>query len=104
MLCSVIEHGMKLFRFQTVQKNSASLRSSVLQFENSVTSYRALLLNNAHAFLCFNYLLLYSQIKTCDLICYLAFRPNPYWTAKRRIGPRNRRPTSVNKLKGRQNL
>ena len=47
MLCSVIEHGMTVFRFQTAQKNSASLRSSVRQFENSVTSYRVLLLNIA---------------------------------------------------------
>ena len=47
MLCSVIEYGMTPFHFQTAQKNSASLRSSVQQFENSVTSYRALLLNNA---------------------------------------------------------
>ena len=36
-----------LLRFQTAQKNSASLRSSARQFENSVTSYRALSLNNA---------------------------------------------------------
>ena len=42
VLCSVIEHGMTLFRFQTAQKNSASLRSSVLQFENSMTSHCAL--------------------------------------------------------------
>ena len=47
MLCSVIEHGMTQFRFRTAQKNSASLRSSVRRFENSMTSYRALLLNNA---------------------------------------------------------
>ena len=46
MLCSVIEHGMTLFRFQTAQKNSASFRSPVRQFENSMTSYRALLLDN----------------------------------------------------------
>ena len=38
MLRSVIEHGMKLFRFQTAQNNSALLRSSVLQFENSLAS------------------------------------------------------------------
>ena len=40
MLCSVIEHGrVTLFCFQTAQKNSASLRSSVRQFEklNDVT-------------------------------------------------------------------
>ena len=47
MLCSVIEHDMTPFRFQTAQKNSALLRSSVKQFENSVTSYCALYLNNA---------------------------------------------------------
>ena len=47
MLCSVIEYGMTPFRFQTAQKNSASLRSSVWQFENSMTSYHALQLNNA---------------------------------------------------------
>ena len=29
MLCSVIEHSMTPFRFQTAQKTSASLRSSV---------------------------------------------------------------------------
>ena len=29
MLCSVMEHGMMPFHFQTVQQNSASLRSSV---------------------------------------------------------------------------
>ena len=46
MLCSVIEDGMTLFHFETAQKKSASLRSSVLQLENSLTSYRALLLNN----------------------------------------------------------
>ena len=39
---SVIEHGMTSIHFQTAQKNSASLRSSVSQFENSMTSYRAL--------------------------------------------------------------
>ena len=39
---SVIEHGMMPFRFQTAQKNSTSLRSSALQFEKSMTSYRAL--------------------------------------------------------------
>ena len=33
MLGSVIEHGMTPFRFQTAQKNSASLRSSIRQFE-----------------------------------------------------------------------
>ena len=37
-----------MFHFQTAQKISASLRSSVPQFENSMTSYRVLLLNNAH--------------------------------------------------------
>ena len=42
MLCSVIEHGMTPFRFQTALKNSASLRSSVRQFEKSLTSYSAL--------------------------------------------------------------
>ena len=41
-LFSVIEHGMTPFRFQTTQKNSASLRSSIRQSENSITSYRAL--------------------------------------------------------------
>ena len=45
-LCFVIEHDMMSFRFQTTQKNSASLCSSVQQFENSMTSYR-LQLNNA---------------------------------------------------------
>ena len=38
MLCSVIEDGMTPFRCQTVQKNSASLCSSVRQFDNSMTS------------------------------------------------------------------
>ena len=47
MLCSVIEHGMMLLRFQTAQNNSASYRSSVRQFENSVMSYRVLSLDNA---------------------------------------------------------
>ena len=47
VLCSVIEDGMTPFRFQTAQKNSASLRFSARQFENLMTSYRALLLNNA---------------------------------------------------------
>ena len=47
VLYSVIEHSMTSFHFQTAQKNSASLRSSVRQFENSMTSYRALLLHNA---------------------------------------------------------
>ena len=42
MLCSVIEHGVTPFVFQNAQKNSASLRSSVEQFENSGTSYHAL--------------------------------------------------------------
>ena len=35
MHCSVIEHGVTPFRFQTAQKNSALLRFSVWQFENS---------------------------------------------------------------------
>ena len=47
-------------------------------------------------------ILLYSQIKTSDLIGRLAVRPKPYWTAKRCIGPENRRPTSINKKNGRQ--
>ena len=47
VLYLVIEHGMTPFRFQTAQKNSASLRYSVCQFDNSMTSYRALLLNKA---------------------------------------------------------
>ena len=38
MLCLVIEYGVTPFRFQTAQKNSALLRSSVRQFENSMTS------------------------------------------------------------------
>ena len=38
---------MTPFRFQTAQKNSASLRSSVPQFENSLTLYRAVLPNDA---------------------------------------------------------
>ena len=42
VLCLVIEHSMTLFRFQNAQKNSASLRSSKRQFENSLTSYRVL--------------------------------------------------------------
>ena len=42
MLCSVIEHGMTPFRFQTAKKNSASLRFSVRQLENLKTSHRAL--------------------------------------------------------------
>ena len=42
MLCSVKEHDMTLFRFQTAQKNTASLRSSVRQFGNSMTTYRVL--------------------------------------------------------------
>ena len=47
MLCSVIEHGITPFHSQTAQKHSASLRSSLRQFENSVRSYHALLLNKA---------------------------------------------------------
>ena len=35
VVSSVIEHGMTQFRFQTAQKNSASLRYSIWQFENS---------------------------------------------------------------------
>ena len=35
MLYSLIELGMMPFPFQTAQKNSASLRSFVQQFENS---------------------------------------------------------------------
>ena len=60
MLCSVIEHGMTPVRFQTAQKNSASLRSSLWQFENSVTSYCALKMNHAHL-LMFNCLLFYNK-------------------------------------------
>ena len=37
---SVIEQVMTPFRFKTAQKNSASLRSSVRQFENSMTFKR----------------------------------------------------------------
>ena len=47
VLCSVIEHGMTPFRFQTAQQNSALLRSSVQQFENSNDINRALLLKKA---------------------------------------------------------
>ena len=56
MLCLVIEHGMTPFCFQTAQKNSASLRSSVRQCENSNNVNRALLLNKARLsmFLLFN--------------------------------------------------
>ena len=53
MLCSVIEHGMTSYYFQTSQKNSASLRSSVWQFTNSMMSYH-LYNRTKHAFLCFN--------------------------------------------------
>ena len=35
MLLSVLEHSMTPLNFETAQKNSASLRSSRLQFENS---------------------------------------------------------------------
>ena len=35
VFCLVIEHGMTLLCFQTVQKKSAPLRSSLWQFENS---------------------------------------------------------------------
>ena len=35
VLFPVIEHGMTPFRFQTAQKNPASLRSSVRQFEKT---------------------------------------------------------------------
>ena len=49
-------------------------------------------------------LLLYSQRKTRSLIGQQALCSNPYWTAKRRIGPGNRKPTSVEKQKGRQNI
>ena len=42
MHCSVIDYGVTPFGFETAQKNSASLRSSVRQVENSMTSYRAL--------------------------------------------------------------
>ena len=55
MHCSVIEHGMTSLSFQTaVQKNEAKL-SSFVQFENEMTSYRALKLNNAQLpmFYCF---------------------------------------------------
>ena len=42
MHCSVIEHGMTSLCFQTVvQKNEAKL-SSFVQFENEMTSSRAL--------------------------------------------------------------
>ena len=33
MLCSVLEHSMTPFRFQTAQKNSASLRSSLIMYD-----------------------------------------------------------------------
>ena len=42
MLCSVIEHAMTPFRFQTAIKNSASSRSSVPQFENLNDVFRDL--------------------------------------------------------------
>ena len=42
VLGSVIAYGMTPFLFQTAQKNSASLRSSVQQFENSNDVNRAL--------------------------------------------------------------
>ena len=42
MLDLVIEYSVTPFRFQTGQKNWASLRSSVRQLENSMTSYHAL--------------------------------------------------------------
>ena len=42
MHCSVIDYGMTSLSFQTaVQKNKAKL-SSFVQFENEMTSYRAL--------------------------------------------------------------
>ena len=41
VLCSVTEHGITPFHFQTAQKNSALLRSSLRQFENKMRSYRA---------------------------------------------------------------
>ena len=47
MHCSVIEHGMTSLSFQTAaEKNEAKL-SSFVQFENEMTSYRALKLNKA---------------------------------------------------------
>ena len=39
VLCSVVEHVMTPFRFQTAQKNSTSLGSSTWQFENSDLVY-----------------------------------------------------------------
>ena len=42
MLCLVIDHGMMSFCYQTAQKDSALLRSSVSQFPRSMTSYHAL--------------------------------------------------------------
>ena len=43
MHCSVIEHGITPLSFQTaIQKNEAKL-SSLVQFENEMASYRALL-------------------------------------------------------------
>ena len=43
---------MTQFRFETAQKNSVSLRSSVWQFENSMTS-TVLYYRTMHAFLSF---------------------------------------------------
>ena len=60
---------MTPFRFQTAQKNSASLRSSVRQFESLMTSYRALLLNTARR-LIFNCLLKNKAKGYCLMLCY----------------------------------
>ena len=47
VLCSVIEHDVMSLSFQTsIQKNEEKLTSYV-QFENEMTSYRALSLNKA---------------------------------------------------------
>ena len=45
----------------------------------------------------FGYTIKLSYGKYLDLIGQLSVRPKSYWTAKRRIEPENRRPTSMDK-------
>ena len=42
MLCSDVEHGMTSLSFQTAKQKDESKLSSFVQFENEMTSYRAL--------------------------------------------------------------
>ena len=56
MLCSAIEHDMTAFRIQTAQRNSASLGTSVWQFENSSDPITFSITEQRTPF-CFNYLI-----------------------------------------------